>query len=374
MSLARAFFVLFVSGLFMSDEIKAQIVSPEVRKDTVIFRLRAPDAERVRVVGIEGQPAAEMDRGDRGIWSVQIGPLAPELYSYAFEIDGTRVTDPSNRNVKKWLSCNSMFEIRGGLLHEQQDVPHGSLTELIYDSTTTGSQRNVLVYLPPGETRARKLPVVYLLHGYGDDHLAWKEVGRAHFILDNLIAEQKIRPCVVVMPYGHPVPIDLRKEFDDYAETNLERMERDLLKDLMPLIEKQFPVSTTPSERAIVGLSMGGGQSLTIGLKNADQFGVVGGFSSASPQGTDQELDERFASLVEHAKRGSHQEPAKLQRIWIACGKEDFLFQRNNRFVDWLKSKSIQHTYHVSEGGHDWMVWRRYLAQFLQLSFPQKQP
>ena len=259
-----------------------------------------------------------------------------------------------------------MFEIKGGLLHEQKPCPHGELCELIYDSNTTGTQRHALVYTPPGYVDLQSLPVLVLLHGYGDDHLAWKEVGRAHFIVDNLIAEKRIRPCVVVMPYGHPLPIDLKKEFDDYATRNIQSMNDDLVDDLLPYIQKRFKVSKERKDNTIVGLSMGGGQSLSIGLKNRRQFSKIGGFSSATAQGEFSAIDKEFSSLASDVEQSNRE----IDLLWIACGKEDFLFQRNNHFVAWLKDRQIQHVYHVSEGGHDWMVWRKYLVQFLELSFP----
>lgn len=352
----------------MSDEIKSQIVSPEVDADKVTFRLRAPNAKQVFVVGIAGQPKISLTKNKAGIWTGSTEKLAPEIYSYSFEVDGTRFPDPSNRNVKKWLSCNSLFEIKGGLLHEQKKVPHGELLELIYHSKTTGTERNAIIYSPPGLRSLKNVPVVYLLHGYGDDHLAWKEVGRAHFILDNLIAEKQIEPCLVVMPYGHPISIDLKKDFDDYAGENLTKMNDDLVGDLLPLVEEKFGLAGDPSRRAIVGLSMGGGQSISIGLQNPQMFSRIGGFSSAAPQGKFEDIDRQFKSLVADVDRAN----SACDLFWIGCGKEDFLFKRNNHFVEWLKARKLKHTYRVTEGGHDWVVWRKYLAEFLKQSFPAK--
>ena len=361
--------LVFFIGTAMSDEIKAQIVSPDVDGKKVTFRLRAPSAKSVKVKGIHGVSAKELTLGKNGIWSATLGPLEPELYSYSFEVDGTQMVDPSNRMVKKWLSLNSMFEIKGGLLHEQKQVPHGEVIHLQYHSTTTDSDRGVYVYTPPGYhgSDQKNLPVVYLLHGYGDDESAWIEVGRTNQIVDNLIAEKKIQPMVIVMPYGHPLPIELRREFDDYAEENLEQMEADLLKSLMPFVESRFRVGRTPNLKSIVGLSMGGGQSISIGLNHFQEFSRVGGFSSATPQGETKVLDQRFAKLL--AEQKSNEAPLDL--LWIACGKDDFLLKRNNQFHEWLKQNKIDCRYQISEGGHDWMVWRKYLAEFLIASFPK---
>lgn len=351
----------------VDDEIQAQLVSPEVRADrTVVFRLRAPGAEKVSVEGlsdVESQPMAKLPTG---IWEATVGPLEPELYSYTFLVDGTTVTDPHNRHVKKWLSVNSLVEVPGTppLLHEQQAVPHGVVHRHIYHSATTGSERGVFVYTPPGYSvhAQDRLPLLLLLHGYGDDESAWLEVGRANVIADNLLAQGKIEPMIIAMPYGHPVPIELRTSFDDYSPRNTNKMEQDLLQDLLPLLTEQYRVSEDRTQRAIVGLSMGGGQSLTIGLLHPELFAWVGGFSSACPQG---ELDEQFADLVGDVDRANQQ----LSLLWIGCGKDDFLLKRNQSFLQWLQAKKIQHTYKQSEGGHNWMVWRKNLAEFLPQLF-----
>ena len=356
----------------VSDEISGQIISPEVNGDKVTFRLRAPKADVVKVKGIEGQSAKQLEKGKNGVWQVTLGPLPPEIYSYTFEVDGTTIIDPQNRNVKKWLSCNSMFEIKGSppLLHEQTKVPHGTTHHLIYDSRSAGHERGVFVYTPPGyDSDAKaKFPICYLLHGYGDDQSAWLEVGRANFIADNLIAQKKIEPLIIVMPYGHPLKLDIKEEFDNYADKNIQTMEADLLGDLAPLIESKYRVTSDRKLRSIVGLSMGGGQSLGIGLRNFDKFANIGGFSSATAQGDFGEIDSAFEKLTSDVDKSN----SEIDLLWIGCGKEDFLLKRNNHFIDWLKDRKIEHQYELTEGGHDWMVWRKYLATFLKLAHPKK--
>lgn len=365
----EAIFIFFIAVHLMSDEIKSQIVSPDVNGDRVTFRLRAPAAKSVSVAGIHGQSAMQLDKKDNGIWEATAGPLQPELYSYQFEVDGTKMIDPSNRQVKKWLSLNSMFEIKGGLLHERLDVPHGVVHHHVYDSKSAGHQRGALVYTPPGYSKSNdSYPVVYLLHGYGDDERAWGEVGRANYILDNLLSKNEIKPLVVVMPYGHPLKLDLKKEFDDYADKNIEWMEKDLLNDLRPLIAENYRIKPDRMHQAIVGLSMGGGQSLHIGLKHVDDFAWIGGFSSATPQGEFSSIDKTFESMLEDVEQTND----SIQLLWIGCGKDDFLLKRNEHFVNWLKERKINHKYRLTEGGHDWMVWRKYWAEFLRLSFGEK--
>ena len=195
------------------------------------------------------------------------------------------------------------------------------------------------------------------MHGYGDDESAWLEVGRAHWIADNLIAQGKIVPLVIAMPYGHPLPLAKSGTFDDYATLNEVAMEQDLLQDLLPLLEGQYRLRDDRLRRAIVGLSMGGGQSLTIGLKNLDRFAWIGGFSSAPPRG---DVDGQFASLLQDVSATNEQ----LKLLWIGCGKEDFLLERNEQFHAWLSEKrsttSIDSPTAGTTGWCGASTWRRF--------------
>jgi enterochelin esterase-like enzyme len=360
--------IFIIMNMSPDDELRSQIVSPEVHPDrTVTFRLLAPNAQEVIVKGLVGLEAQALEKGERGIWQVTVGPLKPELHSYVFEVDGANLLDPSNRRVKKWLTCENMVEIPGAppLLHEQQSVPHGVVHHHIYDSGSAGHERGVYVYTPPGYAPARRAgyPLLVLLHGFGDDQSAWLEVGCANFIADNLIAAGKIKPLVIAMPYGHPLPLERPSTFrDDYAARNIEALDKDLQQDLMPLLERTYHLTDSRTQRAITGLSMGGGQSLTIGLQHLDQFAWIGGFSSATPQG---DLDLEFANLVIDVNRTNK----AIELLWVGCGKDDFLIERNQAFDAWLAEKGIDHTYRLTEGGHDWTVWRKYLAEFLPLLF-----
>ena len=360
--------VFLIMNMSPDDELRSQIVSPEVHPDRkVTFRLLAPNAEKVLVKGLVGQDAQPMQKGDRGIWEVTVGPLVPELHSYVFEVDGADLLDPSNRMVKKWLTCQNMVEVPGTppLLHEQQSVPHGVVHHHLYPSKSADRQRGVYVYTPPGYDREHPdgYPLLVLLHGFGDDESAWLEVGRAHYIADNLLAAGTIQPLVIAMPYGHPLPIERPRTFrNDYASRNIDAMDQDLQRDLMPLLERTYPITDSRMKRAIAGLSMGGGQSLTIGLRHLDQFAWIAGFSSATPSG---DLDQQFSHLVEDVARTNE----RLGLLWIGCGKDDFLIDRNRDFTTWLSDKGIDHTYRLTDGGHDWTVWRKYLAELLPLLF-----
>lgn len=353
---------------FVQQELLGQLVSPEVHADRrVTFRFKSPQASKVMVDGIAGLDAQPMVKGDDDVWELTVGPLEPELYSYVFDVDGTIVTDPHNRLVKKWLSVNSMFEVPGDppLLHEQQKVPHGVVHHHLYTSDASDLERGVFIYTPPGyrADAQRQYPLLVLMHGYGDDESAWLEVGRANLIVDNLIAQQKIEPMIIAMPYGHPLPIELKTSFDNYADRNIVLMEQDVLQALLPYAGEHYRIKQGCENRAIVGLSMGGGQSLTIGLTHLDQFAWVGGYSSAAPQGDD--LDRQFAGLLADVADTNK----RLKLLWIGCGEDDFLLERNQQFIQWLKTQGVEHTFRQSDGGHDWTVWRKYLAEFLPLLF-----
>ncbi|HIE64418.1 MAG TPA: esterase family protein [Verrucomicrobia bacterium] len=365
----RHFFLFFITlailstGLFVNGQ--SRVISPEVHEDRrVTFRLRAPQAESVSLRGIQGRQA--MSKDEDGIWSLTLGPLEPEIYSYRYWVDEASVIDPVNRNVKKWFDLNSLVEVPGNppLIHELQEVSHGILHHHTYASKSAERQRGVFIYTPPGysDHPKQRYPVLFLLHGFGDDESAWNEVGRAHWITDNLIAVGEIKPMVIVMPYGHPVPVSSRSRYEDYSPRNNQLMEKDLFNDLIPLIEKHYRVSASKDKRAIVGLSMGGGHSLGIGLRNFDQFAWIGGFSSAPPQGT---LEKQFSRLSSNVNEAND----TIRLLWIGCGRDDFLFERNNQFIERLKTKKVKHVYHVSEGGHSWDVWRKYLTVFLQKIF-----
>jgi enterochelin esterase family protein len=244
-------------------------------------------------------------------------------------------------------------------LHEVQDVPHGTVVMHTYRSSALGQTRQMYVYTPPGYSgKSKPLPVVYLKHGFGDGPSAWTAVGQAHVIADNLIARKKMVPMLIVMPWGHvksPRFVTDRSEF----ERNDEGVEKELLQDIIPLVEANYRTAKSADKRAIVGLSMGGGQAIKTGLSHLDTFQWVGGFSSATPEG---DVDGMFPGLKE--KTAKH-----LRHLWIGIGKKDFLLARNEQFHAWLNEKGIPHAWLVSEGGHEWPVWRKYLAVYLPLIF-----
>jgi len=343
---------------------QGNLTSPEVHPDgRVTFRLLAPDAEKVTLTGLAEVTEPGLTRGEQGVWNVTVGPLEPGIYSYSFAVDGTKVLDYRNRNIKAWLSLENQVEVPGNppLRHEWQSVPHGTVHQHFYRSDSLAGPRTLFVYTPPGYKPGtlKNYPVVYLLHGHGDDASAWTTVGRAHFIADNLLMHNRVEEMIIVMPDGHPLP---RGQGSNYGLRNLELLERDLLDDIIPLIEENYAVSKKASKRAIVGLSMGGGQAIHIGLRHLDTFEWVGAFSAAAPE---DDLDALYPLLLDPKSKARKD----MRLLWIGCGKDDFLLQRNGRFVDWLIESEIPHTYKLTEGGHEWPVWRNYLAEFLQQLF-----
>lgn len=344
------------------------LVSPEVHADRrVTFRLRAPNAKEV-FVEREGGGKVALQKDEQGLWTVTTDPLEPDIYGYSFSVDGVRHFDPSNpATVPNYLWPASSLHVKGpaSLLWEEGAVPRGAVHRHFHRSSVVGDNRDFFVYTPPGydPQAARPYPVLYLLHGFSDDARAWTAVGRAHVILDNLIASGQARPMLVVMPFGYGAPEILSRTgpmFRDVAlrNANQRKFRETLLQDLMPMVEKLYRASTDRESRAVAGLSMGGGESLDVGLNARDRFAWVGAFSSAVPDDPDAE----FPGLDANTK-------PPLRLLWIACGSEDFLTEANRKFWDWLQVKRVPFTRIETPGGHTWPVWRRNLATFAPLLF-----
>ncbi|HXH08064.1 MAG TPA: alpha/beta hydrolase-fold protein [Vicinamibacterales bacterium] len=343
--------------------------SPEVHPDgRVTFRLRAPNARTV-LLAREGAEPVAMSRGDGDVWEITLGPLEPDFYGYSFLVDGVGVLDPANPLFKpNLLNTQNLVHVPGpsSLPWEAGDVPRGTVHRHFYRSAVVGGERDFYVYTPPGYDPAarRTYPVLYLLHGFSDDASAWITVGRAHVILDNLIARGDAVPMIVAMPLGYGVPELPGRGWGALADAtlrarNLERFRDVLLREIVPAVERTYRVDARRETRAIAGLSMGGAQALAIGLNALDRFGWIGAFSTG---GLDEDFDRVFAGLDAGAA-------ARLGRLWIACGTEDRLIGASRRLRAWLASKGIRHDGVETPGGHTWMVWRRNLAAFLPLLF-----
>jgi enterochelin esterase family protein len=337
------------------------IISCDVKPDrTVTFRLRAPDATDVKVGGDFVQGAQPMTKGDDGVWTVTLGPLNPAIYSYTFRLNGVSVLDPLNPMIQLGeRSSSSMFEIPADkpALYDLQAVPHGTVHINYYDSKSLSMSRRIDVYTPPGYEHGKgTYPVLYLLHGSGDTEAGWTVIGRANLILDNLIASGKAKPMIVVMPYGRARPDAYIAPFAT-ANTQPDAFANDLLSDVMPMVEKFYRISGKPDQRAIAGLSMGGGQALQIGLHNLDKFHAIGAFSAALRA---QNVEEQYKDILGDAA-GTNK---KLKVFYIACGKADSLFAPAQAFDEILTRHEIRHSFAPSEEGHVWRNWRNYLAEF----------
>jgi enterochelin esterase family protein len=350
--------------------------SPEVNSDrTVTLRFRAPQAPRVDVVGeiMQGKGPMAMTKDENGIWTATVGPLPPEIWIYNFRIDGVDVPDPSNPAIKPTPPgqiMSSFVEVPGDqpAFYDSRPVPHGDVRMVLYESKAMGVTRYLWIYTPPGYDKSTaKYPVFYLLHGNGEAQNGWVMNGRANIILDNLIADKKAQPMIVVMPQGHALQAQNVAPLQRIAgESGMfsDRFPKDLLEDVIPLVEKNYRVRADADHRAIGGLSMGGGQALTIGLDHMDTFHWVLGYSGAvGGQFMDQQ--KVFAkSLADPASINK-----KLKLLWVSCGRQDFLFQANKQLVDSFNEKGIKNLYRETEGAHVWSVWRNNLNESAALLF-----
>ena len=335
----------------------------EVHPDrTVLIRLRAPDATSVKLNGDFLQGAKDLTKGDDGTWTVTVGPLAPAVYNYTFSVDGVRDIDPANPMVKLGdRSSESMFEVPGDkpAAYDIQNVPHGTVHINWYNSATVGGLRSIYVYTPPGSEEGKsKIPVLYLLHGSGDTEAGWVDIGRANLILDNLIAAGSAKPMMVVMPYGRPLPDVMLVPSAGRGPANAnDQFGNDLLHDVIPYVEKLYRASAKPDDRAIAGLSMGGGQALQIGTAHLDTFHYIGAFSAGGGRGNPEDVYKDFFADPAAANK-------KLKLFYIACGKADALFVGSQALSDALDKRQINHTFAPSEEGHVWRNWRNYLTDF----------
>ncbi|MFZ0537395.1 MAG: alpha/beta hydrolase-fold protein [Candidatus Sulfotelmatobacter sp.] len=347
----------------------APLVSPDVHTDgSVTFRFPAPNAKVVELE-LEGAEPQAMLKDDQGVWSLTTAPLAPDYYSYSFVADGVRLIDPSNPLITpNLLSTASAVHVPGppSLPWEVNDIPHGEIHHHFYKSSVANDERDYYVYTPPGydAARKRKYPVLYLLHGYSDDASAWTAVGRANVILDNLIAQNKAKPMILVMPLGYGTMDFVRLAWSAWnhpqlRDANFKKFTDALLTEVMPQVEGEYRINKNRNARAIAGLSMGGSESLLTGLNHLDKFSWIGAFSSG---GIPDNFEKDFPALDAKAN-------AQIKLLWIACGTDDHLITINRNLREWLRTKGVTHTDIETPGMHTWMVWRRNLAEFAPLLF-----
>lgn len=338
------------------------VISPEILPDRrVTFRVNAPKANEVSVWGDWMAPNTPVPMvQDHGLWSLTVGPLDPGLAIYTVTTDGVTTPDPVNPRIKlRARTAASLVDVPGTPpeLWQARDVPHGAIAIHWAASQVTGDTRSFQVYTPPGydSRRSRRYPVLYLLHGSNDTAAGWTDVGKANFILDNLIAEKRATPMIVVMPWGHAVP------FDGPQARNNTTYERYLLTEVAPFVERNYRVASGRANRAIVGLSMGGGQALEIGVGHLDRFSAVGAFSSAIPG----DFATRFLPELERPNAAGR----RLELLWIGCGRQDGAFERNQELAELLARHQVPHTFQATDGRHNFALWRRYLTEVVPLLF-----
>jgi enterochelin esterase-like enzyme len=364
---------LFVAGFMACTQIYAQspggpvVNSPVVRTDnTVVFSFFSRTAKDVKLsTQIEKSPVA-MTRDSTGVWTVTLGPVKPDIYPYHFIVDGTAVADPKNSAIFPNEGFqSSLVEITGSipLVHILQNVPHGTLSYRNYNSPELGT-RPVVIYTPPGyekDTKA-KYPVLYLLHGTTDTEETWTKVGRANVILDNLIAQGKAKPMIIVMPYGRAYPTISKSSGSLRNWDNLQEFKKDFINNLIPFVEQHYRVKADSDNRAIAGFSGGGGETLYLGLNNPALASWLCGFA---PGMLKDEFERNNAGAFTDVVRTNK----RLKLFWIGVGKEDMLYGVITEYLAVLDAKGIKHETFISDGGHTWMNCKLYLATISQKLF-----
>lgn len=358
------------------------ITSPEVQPDRhVTFRLHAPKASEVVLRGdwMETPGPVPFVKDAQGVWAVTVGPLAPDYYSYTFTVDGVRTLDPRNANIKQGITTvDNVVFVPGpdAAFQETAAVAHGQIRQVWYASSTLGGQRRMHVYTPPGyDGSTDRYPVLYLLHGGGDDDSGWPTIGRAGFIVDNLIAAGKARPLIVVMPNGSlprpanlPPPTPGAPPSPQVMAANAALQDRfvsELMKDVVPAVERQFRVVARPDQRAIAGLSMGGGQTQRVIATHPDQFAYVAVWSMGVNPAALGDFEARSAAFLSGADTVNQ----ALKAYHLTVGDKDFLFQSARTLSDVLTRHGIKHELKITGGGHTWINWRQYLRDYLQILF-----
>jgi enterochelin esterase-like enzyme len=371
-SIFRSFLLLILTSIMCQFAISQPrwqtVISPEVHPDnTVTFRLWMPEAKEVKVSVQFEKEQISMVKNDSGVWSVTLGPVKPDMYPYCFFVDKIQIMDPNNRlYFPNEHFKSSLVDIKGDtpLIHSLQDVPHGVVTYRYYNSKTLKVTRQLVIYTPPDYelNTAKKYPVLYLIHGMTDTEETWFKVGRVNLILDNLIAQGKAKPMIIVMPYANIFP-DLRPDAIINWEIHLktDTLSREITDDIIPFIEKNYRVLADKDNRAIAGFSLGGRQTLAIGLANPGLFSWVCAYAPAIWKN---ELESSFNTLYADPEMLN-----QLKLLSISCGTNDFLYNSALDFIEVLKAKNIKHITFFPDGGHSWMNCKIFLTESAQILF-----
>lgn len=374
------FLVLCIHNICICQPPRGPFVgSPQVLPDKkVTFRYLAPSANEVKLGGSQfGAIQVPMKKDSLGIWSVTVGPVRPDIYPYSFIVDGVTVMDPANVDFfPNERFKGSLVDVQGftPLIHAMRDVPHGSVNYEYYPSVE-GTTGTLVVYTPPGydKNASAKYPVFYLISGTTDTEETWFKVGRTNLILDNLIAEGKAKPMIIVMPYGNPAatiasqkgggkPADPVGRESAEAVNRSKAFEDDLIKNIIPYVEKNYRAIANKDSRAIGGFSRGGGQTLRAAFGNIDKFSWICCYAAYLTQ---QEIEKTYPSLVDNPDKTNKQ----LKLFWIGIGNEDFLYAQTAEFLNYLKTKKVNYKSLVTGGGHTWMNTKVFLAESAQLLF-----
>ncbi|WPP48783.1 esterase [Catalinimonas niigatensis] len=356
----KKYLIITINLWLVSTHLMAQrpprLSSPDVHVDHgITFRYYAPNAQEVMLHGEFLNEPMAMTKDDEGVWTVTVPPVQPDIYPYFFKEDGVQLADPNNPYIfANERFKRSMVEVPGDepLMHSLQDVPHGKIHYRYYHSFTLDTTRQLLVYTPPGFDMqgGKKYPVLYLIHGGSDTEETWTKVGKAHLIADNLIAQGKAEPMLIVMPYGNVRP----KPMPDFT--------KDVINDIIPFVEQNYPVIKDSRHRAVAGFSVGGGQTLNIGLTHTDMFAYV---CSYAPYTATEEFKENFTEWSPDAKKMNEQ----LVLFTISVGTEDFLYESVKENIAMFTKKNIEVEPLIVSGGHTWMNCKLFLTNSLQQLF-----
>ncbi|HLN22223.1 MAG TPA: alpha/beta hydrolase-fold protein [Bacteroidales bacterium] len=351
---AFIFTFLFIHSIVTGQ--RPSVISPDIHADnSITFRFSARNAKRVTLDAEFLSAPVAMKKDDSGVWSITVDPVKPDIYPYSFWVDSIQVADPNNT----YLFANERFkrslvDVKGNvpLVHSFQNVPHGKVSYRYYDSKTLGRTRTLLIYTPPGFNVNGKVkyPVLYLIHGGSDTEETWTKVGRANLIADNLIAQGKAKPMIIVMPYANAMP----GPADGFT--------KDMLNDIIPFVEANYPVYTDSKNRAITGFSVGGGQTLNIGLMNTDKFAYVCAYA---PYTTTPEFQGNFGNWSPDAKLMN----SRLKLFTISIATDDFLYESVKQNIAMFREKGLKLDTLVVPGSHTWMNCKLYLTNTLPQLF-----
>jgi enterochelin esterase family protein len=355
------------------------LVSPEVSPDhRATFRIYAPKASEVTMGGDFLSGRATLQKDDKGVWSFTTEPLVPDFYNYSFTVDGVKTLDPRNPQFKPGIASNdNMFEVPGqeAAFEDTRPVPHGEVRIVWYQSSTLDMARSMHIYTPPGyDSGNARYPVLYLLHGSGDDDAGWSTMGRAGFIMDNLLADKKARPMLVVMPNGS-IPQRITGDFavtpngraiTPPGASPQDKFADELLKNIVPYVESHYRVLANSQNRAIAGLSMGGGQTLRVAPRNPDQFAYIGVWSSGVRAEATADFEQLNAAFLDHADKTNK----AVKVFWIGVGEKDTGANASAKNLAAVLDKhGIRNEFHESAGAHTWINWRHYLNSYAPLLF-----